>query len=156
MKSSFLPKYEQKIVRISALTTQGKNHDKFLFIFWEKRWLHKFILKITNLYWKILLNLLFSWILFFTVEKKNLTLNGFCRKLIWRSSGSHVLALGQVLNFAKLQIIWFRICTWLLLLTIKSIFESSIILACCNISPLSLEFFLYEIWRGQNFLELSA
>ena len=38
MKSSFLPKYEQKIVKI------------FLFVFWENRWLHKFILKITDLY----------------------------------------------------------------------------------------------------------
>ena len=37
MKSSFLPKYEQKIVKISALTTQGRNPDNFLFVFWEKR-----------------------------------------------------------------------------------------------------------------------
>ena len=29
MKSSFLSKYEQKIVRISAFTTQGKNPDNF-------------------------------------------------------------------------------------------------------------------------------
>ena len=29
MKSLFLPKYEQKIVRISALTLQGRNHDDF-------------------------------------------------------------------------------------------------------------------------------
>ena len=29
IKSSFLPKYEQKIVRISALTTQGRNPDNF-------------------------------------------------------------------------------------------------------------------------------
>ena len=50
MKSSFLPKYEQKIVKISALTTQGRNPDNFSFIFWEKRWLNKFILKLTNLY----------------------------------------------------------------------------------------------------------
>ena len=50
MKSSFLPKYEQKIVKISALTTQGRNPDNFLFVFWEKRWLHKLILKITDLY----------------------------------------------------------------------------------------------------------
>ena len=27
MKSTFLPKYEQKIVKISALTTQGRNPD---------------------------------------------------------------------------------------------------------------------------------
>ena len=27
MKSLFLPKYEQKIVKISALTTQGRNPD---------------------------------------------------------------------------------------------------------------------------------
>ena len=30
MKSLFLPKYEQKIVKISALTTQGRNPDIFL------------------------------------------------------------------------------------------------------------------------------
>ena len=34
MKSSFLPKYEQKIVRIS--TQEGRNLDNFPFIFWEK------------------------------------------------------------------------------------------------------------------------
>ena len=32
MKLSFLLKYEQKIVRISALTTQGRNPDNFLFV----------------------------------------------------------------------------------------------------------------------------
>ena len=37
MKPSFLPKYEPKIVRISALTLQGRNPKKFWFIFWEKR-----------------------------------------------------------------------------------------------------------------------
>ena len=36
-KSSFLPKYEQKIVRISALCSDGRNLDNFLFVFWEKR-----------------------------------------------------------------------------------------------------------------------
>ena len=36
MMSSILPKYEQKIVKISALTAQGRNPNKFLFIFWEK------------------------------------------------------------------------------------------------------------------------
>ena len=44
-----LPKYKQKIVKISALTTQGRNPDDFSFVFWEKRWLHKFILKLTDL-----------------------------------------------------------------------------------------------------------
>ena len=29
MKPLFLPKYEQKIVKISALTTQGRNPDNF-------------------------------------------------------------------------------------------------------------------------------
>ena len=29
MKRSFLPKYEKKIVKISALTTQGRNPDKY-------------------------------------------------------------------------------------------------------------------------------
>ena len=46
MKSSFLPKYEQKIVRISALCSEGRNIDDFLFVLWEKRWFHKFILKL--------------------------------------------------------------------------------------------------------------
>ena len=35
MKSSFLPKYEQKIVRISALTLQGRNSDNFVHILGE-------------------------------------------------------------------------------------------------------------------------
>ena len=39
MKSSF--------VKISALTTQGRNPDNFLFVFWEKRWPHEFILKLS-------------------------------------------------------------------------------------------------------------
>ena len=53
MKSSFLPKYERKIVRISALycaTLKGRNPYNFWFMFGEKRWHHKFILKFTNLY----------------------------------------------------------------------------------------------------------
>ena len=50
MKSSFIPKYERKIVKISDLTTQGRNSDNFSFVFWEKRWLHKFILKLSDLY----------------------------------------------------------------------------------------------------------
>ena len=37
MKSSFLPKYEQEIVKIPALTTQGRNPDNFSFEFWEKQ-----------------------------------------------------------------------------------------------------------------------
>jgi hypothetical protein len=40
MKSSFLPKYELNIVRISALycvTLKGRNRYNFWFIFWEKR-----------------------------------------------------------------------------------------------------------------------
>ena len=53
MKSSFLPKYEANIVRISAqycAILQGRNPwFIFWFIFWEKRWLHKFILKFTDL-----------------------------------------------------------------------------------------------------------
>ena len=46
MKSSFL---EQKIVKISALTTQGRHPYNFSFFFWEKRWLHKLILKLSDL-----------------------------------------------------------------------------------------------------------
>ena len=49
VKSSFLPKFERKIVRISALCSEGRNLDNFLFVFWEKRWLHKFILKLSDL-----------------------------------------------------------------------------------------------------------
>ena len=38
LKSSFLSKYEKKIVKVSeALTTKGKDPDNFLFVFWEKR-----------------------------------------------------------------------------------------------------------------------
>ena len=37
MKSSFLQKYEQIIVKISALTTQVRNPENFLFVFWEKQ-----------------------------------------------------------------------------------------------------------------------
>ena len=42
------PKIQTKIVKISALTTQGRNPDNFLFVFWQKQWLHKFILKLIN------------------------------------------------------------------------------------------------------------
>ena len=35
MKSSFLPKCEQKIVKISALTTFGRNPDNFSFVMGE-------------------------------------------------------------------------------------------------------------------------
>ena len=49
MKSSFLPKYEQKIVKISALTTQGRNPDNFSFLFWEKRCIYEFIMKLSDL-----------------------------------------------------------------------------------------------------------
>ena len=43
------PKIRTKIVKISALTTQGRNPHNFLFLFWVKRLLHKFILKLTDL-----------------------------------------------------------------------------------------------------------
>ena len=48
MKLLFPQKYEQKIVMLSALTAQGRNHGNFLFVFREKRWLHKFILQLTD------------------------------------------------------------------------------------------------------------
>ena len=35
MKTSFLPKYERKIVKISALTTQGRNPEFFVRILGE-------------------------------------------------------------------------------------------------------------------------
>ena len=48
----FLPKYEQKIVRVSAGSmAQGRHPYNIWFIFWEKRRLHKFILKFTDLYY---------------------------------------------------------------------------------------------------------
>ena len=37
MKLSLLPKYEQNIIGISSLCSEGRNADNFLFIFWEKR-----------------------------------------------------------------------------------------------------------------------
>ena len=51
-----IAKYKQKIVRISALCTEGRNLDNLLFIFWEKRWLHKFILKFTDFQWDKLIS----------------------------------------------------------------------------------------------------
>ena len=51
MKSSFLPRYEQKISGfLLCVGSEGRNLNNFLFIFWKKRWLHKFILKFTDLY----------------------------------------------------------------------------------------------------------
>ena len=53
MKTSFLPKYQPNIVRISAqycATLLGRNPYNFWFIFWENRWLHKCILKFTDLH----------------------------------------------------------------------------------------------------------
>ena len=41
---------QRKIVRISALCSEGRNLDNPLFVFWEKWWLHKFILKLADLY----------------------------------------------------------------------------------------------------------
>ena len=32
------------------MRSEGRNPDKFLFVFWEKRWLHKFILKLSDFY----------------------------------------------------------------------------------------------------------
>ena len=45
-------KHEPKVVRMSALycaTLQGRNPYNFWFLFWKQRWLHKFILKSTDL-----------------------------------------------------------------------------------------------------------
>ena len=52
LMSSFLPKYEPNIVRISNLyyaALQDWNPYNFWFVFWEKQRLHKFILKFTDL-----------------------------------------------------------------------------------------------------------
>ena len=45
--SNHFSQIRTKIVKISALTTQGRNPDNFLFVFWEKRWPHEFILKLS-------------------------------------------------------------------------------------------------------------
>jgi hypothetical protein len=45
MKSSFT----QKIVRLSALSSDGRNLHNRLFGFWEKQGLQKFMLKLTDL-----------------------------------------------------------------------------------------------------------
>ena len=68
MKASFLPKYEQKIVRISALCSEGRNLDKFLFVFFGK---DDFI----NSFWNLLtFSMFFVYlgfcILFFFLSKK--------------------------------------------------------------------------------------
>ena len=55
------PKRWTKIVKISAFATQGRNLDNFLFIFSAKRCLHKFILKLTDLYCRKLIKMLASW-----------------------------------------------------------------------------------------------
>ena len=46
MKTSFLPKYKRK--------NEGRNPDNFSFVFWEKQWIHKFILKLSDLYEQLL------------------------------------------------------------------------------------------------------
>ena len=43
------PKIQTENCQDFALCSEGKNFDNFLFVFWEKRWLHKFILKLTDL-----------------------------------------------------------------------------------------------------------
>ena len=70
MKSLFLPKYEQKIVRISALCSEGRNLDNFLLVFWEKWWLHIFILKLTDLWLGIKGQLISEWIYEIIVSPK--------------------------------------------------------------------------------------
>ena len=48
----FLPNFELKIARISALycvILQGRNPCNIWFVFWEKQWRHKLILKFTDL-----------------------------------------------------------------------------------------------------------
>ena len=37
------PKIRTKIVRISALCSEGRNLDNCWFVFWKKQWIHKFI-----------------------------------------------------------------------------------------------------------------
>ena len=51
MKSSFLPKYEPKrfLPCIEWHSTGQKSLQYIWFVFWEKRWLHTFILKFTDL-----------------------------------------------------------------------------------------------------------
>ena len=54
MKSSHCPKYEQKKLKNSALKCSGQNFSNFLFIFWAMGQLHIFILKFSDLQWKLL------------------------------------------------------------------------------------------------------
>ena len=53
----FLPKYEQKCKEFcpGCGTLQGRNRHNFSFIFLEKGWLYKFILKFTDLYLMLIL-----------------------------------------------------------------------------------------------------
>ena len=54
----------KKIVRISAITTQGRNPDNFTFIFWEKRWLCKYH---SEIYWPL------TWITFHLINPSPLS-----------------------------------------------------------------------------------
>ena len=44
------PKIRTKNCQDFCPSTQGRNPDNFSFVFWEKRWLHKFVLKLSDLY----------------------------------------------------------------------------------------------------------
>ena len=86
MKLSFLPKYEQKIVKISALTTQGRNPDNFSLVFSsEKQWFHKFILKLSDLGcdFRLVIDLYFS-------IRKFMNIQWVCTQAKrWRQAVSH-------------------------------------------------------------------
>ena len=70
LKSLFLPKFLPKMNQkdfcpvFHSGTVQGRNPYNIWFIFWEKQWLHKFILKFTDLLIQNLSN--FTVLQFFT------------------------------------------------------------------------------------------
>ena len=70
-------RFLSRIVKIFALTAQGRNPDNFSFVFWEKWWLHKFILKYSDLYLiVIIMTNLYHISLLFTNSKSS---DNFCR-----------------------------------------------------------------------------
>ena len=70
-------RFLSRIVKIFALTAQGRNPDNFSFVFWEKWWLHKFILKYSDLYLIVIIltNLYYISLLF----TNSISSDNFCR-----------------------------------------------------------------------------
>ena len=79
------PKIRTKFVKISALTTQGRNPDNFSLVFSEKQWLHKFILKLSDLGcdFRLVIDLYFS-------IRKFMNIQWVCTQAKrWRQAVSH-------------------------------------------------------------------